>query len=61
MLYVGAAAAMLPEDAGWEAVAWLGFCRRWLLQFPVAQVSRLGKTVVSHTENMFECSIPDEL
>ncbi|EES07443.1 hypothetical protein BDA96_04G298100 [Sorghum bicolor] len=51
-LCVGAAAAMLPEDAGWEAVAWLGFRgavlgsifaghyfgrRRWLLQFPVLQ------------------------
>ena len=76
-LCVGAAAAMLPEDAGWEAVAWLGFRgavlgsifaghyfgrRRWLLQFPVVQVSRLGKIVVSHTENSFECSeIPDDL
>jgi len=76
-LCVGAAAAMLPEDAEWEAVAWLGFRgavlgsifaghyfgrRRWLLQFPVVQVSRLGKIVLSHTEKSFECSeIPDEL
>uniref|UniRef100_A0A804NUK5 Uncharacterized protein n=1 Tax=Zea mays TaxID=4577 RepID=A0A804NUK5_MAIZE len=52
-LCVGAAAAMLPEDAGWAAVAGLGFRgavlgaifaaryfgrRRWLLQFPVVQV-----------------------
>nr|ACG45501.1 hypothetical protein [Zea mays] len=51
-LCVGAAAAMLPEDAGWAAVAGLGFRgavlgaifaaryfgrRRWLLQFPVVQ------------------------
>lgn len=49
---MGAAAAMLPEDAGWAAVAGLGFRgavlgtifaahyfvrRRWLLQFPVVQ------------------------
>jgi nucleoporin NDC1 len=55
-LCVGAAAAMLPEDAGWAAVAGLGFRgavlgaifvtryfgrRRWLLQFPVVQVSRV--------------------
>ncbi|CAN6246555.1 unnamed protein product [Urochloa humidicola] len=51
-LWVGAAAAILPEDAGWAAVAGLGFRgvvlgavfaahyfgrRRWLLQFPVVQ------------------------
>ncbi|WVZ74177.1 hypothetical protein U9M48_022390 [Paspalum notatum var. saurae] len=51
-LCVGAAAAVLPEDAGWAAVAGLGFRgavlgavfaahyflrRRWLLQFPVVQ------------------------
>ncbi|RCV07803.1 hypothetical protein SETIT_1G274800v2 [Setaria italica] len=51
-LFVGAAAAILPEDAGWAAVAGLGFRgavlgavfaahyfgrRRWLLQFPVVQ------------------------
>jgi len=53
-LSVGAAAAILPEDAGWAAVAGLGFRGvvlgavfaahyfgrgRWLLQFPVVQVS----------------------
>nr|CAB3447533.1 unnamed protein product [Digitaria exilis] len=52
-LFVGAAAAMLPEHAEWAAVAGLGFRgavlgavfaahyfgrRRWLLQFPVVQV-----------------------
>ncbi|CAN6233928.1 unnamed protein product [Urochloa humidicola] len=51
-LWLGAAAAILPEDAGWAAVAGLGFRgvvlgaafaahyfgrRRWLLQFPVVQ------------------------
>ncbi|RLN08363.1 hypothetical protein C2845_PM11G29960 [Panicum miliaceum] len=51
-LSVGAAAAILPEDAGWAAVAGLGFRGavlgavfaahyfgrgRWLLQFPVVQ------------------------
>ncbi|KAF8768600.1 hypothetical protein HU200_007149 [Digitaria exilis] len=51
-LFVGAAAAMLPEHAEWAAVAGLGFRgavlgavfaahyfgrRRWLLQFPVVQ------------------------
>ncbi|XP_062219927.1 uncharacterized protein LOC133919523 [Phragmites australis] len=51
-LCVGGAASLLPEDAGWAAVAGLGFRgavlgavfaahyfgrRRWLLQFPVVQ------------------------
>ena len=70
-LSVGAAAAILPEDAGWAAVAGLGFRGvvlgavfaahyfgrgRWLLQFPVVQVSGLGEFRVSHISNCFEFS-----
>ena len=57
-LCVAAAASLVPEDAGWAAVAGLGFRGavlgavfaahyfgrgRWLLQFPVVQVSRIGE------------------
>jgi nucleoporin NDC1 len=64
-LCLGAAVTLLPEDAGWATVAGLAFRgvvlgavfaahyfvrRRWLLQFPVVQVSRLGKVRVPFSE-----------
>lgn len=62
-LCVAAAASLVPKDAGWAAVAGLGFRGavlgavfaahyfgrgRWLLQFPVVQVSGVGKLGFLH-------------
>jgi hypothetical protein len=68
---VAAAASLVPEDAGWAAVAGLGFRGavlgavfaahyfgrgRWLLQFPVVQVSRLGGKL-GFRDVLFESSL----